>query len=64
MSDPMKPGTLALCIPAFNAAQFLPRLLGSAAAQKIPFDELLVYDDCSTDDTAEVARALGATVVQ
>jgi glycosyltransferase involved in cell wall biosynthesis len=56
--------TLALCIPAFNAAQFLPRLLRSAASQRIPFDEILVYDDCSTDDTAAVAESLGATVVR
>lgn len=59
----MNRGTLALCIPAFNAAAFLPRLLGSAARQHVPFDEVLVYDDCSTDDTAQVARALGATVI-
>ena len=55
--------TLALCIPAYNAAQFLPKLLQSAQAQAIPFDEILVYDDCSTDDTAEVARQYGAKVI-
>jgi len=56
--------TLALCIPAYNAAWCLPRLLGSAAAQTSPFDEILVYDDCSTDDTAAVAERLGARVVR
>lgn len=56
--------SLALCIPAYNAAAFLPRLLRSAAGQKTPFDEILVYDDCSTDDTASVAESLGATVVR
>lgn len=56
--------TLALCIPAYNAAWCLPRLLGSAAAQTVPFDEILVYDDGSTDDTAAVAEALGARVVR
>jgi glycosyltransferase involved in cell wall biosynthesis len=55
-------GTLALLIPAYNAAGFLPRLLGSAAAQTRAFDEIWVYDDCSTDDTASVATALGAKV--
>lgn len=55
--------TLALCIPAFNAAAFLPRLLTSARKQSVPFDEILVYDDCSTDDTAAVAQSLGANVV-
>lgn len=56
--------TLALCIPAYNASKYLPRLLKSAEAQTIPFDEVLVYDDCSTDNTAEVAEKYGATVVQ
>jgi glycosyltransferase involved in cell wall biosynthesis len=56
--------TLALLVPAYNAAKFLPRLLGGAAAQTRAFDEILVYDDCSTDDTAAVATALGAKVVR
>jgi glycosyltransferase involved in cell wall biosynthesis len=55
--------TLSLCIPAYNAASHLPRLLESARAQTEPFDEILVYDDCSTDDTADVARSYGATVI-
>ena len=56
--------TLALCIPAYNAAWCLPRLLGSAAAQTVPFDEVLVYDDCSPDNQVEVAEAHGARVVR
>lgn len=53
-----------MLIPAYNAAAFLPRLLSSAAAQTKPFDEVWVYDDCSADDTAAVARKLGARVVR
>lgn len=56
-------GTLALLIPAYNAARFLPRLLKSAQAQSVPFDEIYVYDDCSTDDTAAVAETFGAIVI-
>ena len=56
--------TLALCIPAYNAAWCLPRLLNSAAAQTVPFDEILVYDDCSPDDQVEVAESYGARVVR
>lgn len=55
--------TLALCIPAFNAAEHLPRLLESAHKQRIPFDEILVYNDCSTDNTADVAASFGARVI-
>jgi glycosyltransferase involved in cell wall biosynthesis len=56
--------TLALLIPAYNAATYLPRLLASAQRQTRPFDEIWVYDDCSTDDTAAVAEAWGARVVR
>jgi len=55
--------TLALCIPAYNAAAYLPRLLTSAVNQAIPFTEILVYDDCSTDSTAAIARSYGANVI-
>jgi glycosyltransferase involved in cell wall biosynthesis len=56
--------SLALLIPAYNACAFLPRLLESAARQTEPFDEIWVYDDCSTDNTAEVAKKLGANLVR
>jgi glycosyltransferase involved in cell wall biosynthesis len=56
--------TLSLLIPAYNAAWCLPRLLKSANAQTIPFDEIWVYDDCSTDDTAAVAEAHSAKVLR
>jgi glycosyltransferase involved in cell wall biosynthesis len=55
--------TIALCIPAYNAAWCLPRLLDSAQKQLIPFDEILVYDDCSTDNTKEMAEKYGAIVI-
>lgn len=55
--------TIALCIPAYNAAWCLPRLLISAKNQVIPFDEILVYNDFSTDNTAEIAEKYGAKVI-
>lgn len=55
--------TLALCIPAYNAAWCLPRLLNSAKKQHIQFDEILVYNDCSSDNTETIAREYGATVI-
>ena len=60
----MRVPTLALCVPAYKAAWCLPRLLGSASRQEIAFDEILVYDDASPDDTADVARTYGATVIR
>jgi glycosyltransferase involved in cell wall biosynthesis len=55
---------LALLIPAYNAAGYLPRLLASAAAQTEPFDEIWVYDDCSSDGTGAVTERYGARVVR
>lgn len=56
--------SIALLIPAYNAELYLPRLLRSAHAQREPFDEIWVYDDCSTDNTALVAEGLGAQVLR
>jgi glycosyltransferase involved in cell wall biosynthesis len=56
--------TLALCIPARNACAYLPRLFDSVARQTHAFDEVLVYDDASSDETGAMARACGATVVR
>jgi len=56
--------TLALCVPAYNAAAHLPRLFESVRRQTVPFDEVWVYDDASTDDTATVAAQFGAHVVR
>ena len=59
-----RPPRIALCVPAYNAARFLPRLFASVAEQTQPFDELWVYDDASSDDTADIAASLGARVVR
>lgn len=54
--------TIALCIPAFNAAAYLEDLLQSAHAQESAFAEILVYNDCSTDNTVIIAEKNGATI--
>ena len=55
--------TIALCIPAYNAENFLPRLLDSAMKQTIPFDEIFVYNDYSTDSTAQIAELYKAKII-
>jgi glycosyltransferase involved in cell wall biosynthesis len=54
---------LGLLIPARNAARTIGRLLGSAQRDNT-FDEILVHDDASTDDTAAVASRQGAVVMR
>jgi 4,4'-diaponeurosporenoate glycosyltransferase len=54
---------VSVIVPARNEAANLPHLLGSLAVQEPMPGEIIVVDDASTDATAEVARAHGATVV-
>ncbi len=54
---------ISVVIPSFNDADFLADCLAGLAAQTRPADEIIVVDNASTDATADVARAAGATVV-
>jgi len=54
-------GTISVIVPSYNAARFLPEAIASVRAQTRPALELIVVDDCSSDGSLEVARALGAT---
>ena len=45
-------------IPNYNYAAYLPARLGSVAEQTFPVHEVLILDDCSTDNSAEVISGL------
>lgn len=47
--------TVAVVIPAHNAGRYLARALASVRAQQRRADEVVVIDDGSTDETAEIA---------
>lgn len=55
---------LTVLIPAYNEAASLADTILSLRTQTVVPEEILVIDDCSTDDTAGVAERLGATVVR
>ncbi len=48
--------TVSLLVPCFNAESYLSDFIENISKQTIPFDEVLFYDDASTDDTAELLR--------
>ena len=51
-------------IPAYNEADSLTDSIRSLQQQTVTPAEIVVIDDCSTDATAEVASALGVTVLR
>jgi cellulose synthase/poly-beta-1,6-N-acetylglucosamine synthase-like glycosyltransferase len=55
---------VAILVPARNESAHIAPTLSDIKAQMSPADSLLVIADNCTDDTAEVARRLGADVVE
>jgi glycosyltransferase involved in cell wall biosynthesis len=55
---------VSVVIPAWRSADYVEEAVGSVRAQTIEPLELIVVDDASEDGTAEIARALGATVIE
>jgi hypothetical protein len=50
---------VSVIIPCFNYGHFLPESVGSVLGQAGVEPEVIVVNDCSTDDTAEVLARLG-----
>ncbi len=54
---------ISVIIPARNEEHRIPELLTSLFIQKIDMREILVIDDGSTDNTADICKKLGAQVI-
>jgi len=51
-----KTESISVVIPCYNYGHFLPDAVGSVLAQTLRPDEIIVVDDGSTDNTAEVCK--------
>ena len=55
--------SVSVVIPTFNYGRYLPRAVDSVLAQTRSAREVLIADDGSTDDTAEVVARYGDAVI-
>jgi biofilm PGA synthesis N-glycosyltransferase PgaC len=51
-------------VPAYNEAETIADTIRSLQAQSLLPEKIIVIDDCSKDNTADIARSLGVTVVR
>jgi len=56
--------SLTIIVPAYNEAATIGDTIRSLLAQTVLAESIIVVDDCSTDETASVAAALGAKVIR
>ena len=54
--------SISVVIPAYNAGKYLGRTIESVLAQSRAPDEIIIVDDGSTDNTADVAAGYGAKI--
>ena len=54
---------VSIVVPAYNAEATLPECLNALRTAMQPQDELILFDDGSTDSTRSIAEAAGAQIV-
>ena len=55
---------VSVVIPVYNGSKYLGKCLDAISASTYRSYEMIVVDDSSTDNSAEIARKKGATVFQ
>ena len=61
-SSPVRTKNIMVLLPAYNEAGAVGHVI-EGVQQVLPQADIVVIDDCSTDNTVQVARDAGATVV-
>jgi biofilm PGA synthesis N-glycosyltransferase PgaC len=55
---------LTAIVPAYNEAASVAQTIRSLQEQTLPPREIIVVDDCSIDETAQIAEGVGARVIR
>ena len=53
--------SVSVVIPTYNVSEIAGRAIQSASEQTVPVLEIIIVDDCSTDDTVAVIKRLEET---
>jgi glycosyltransferase involved in cell wall biosynthesis len=56
--------TYSLLVPCYNAAGYLDAFIANILKLTIPFDEIIFYDDASTDNTPQLIKQAGYKLIQ
>lgn len=56
--------TYSLLVPCYNAEAYINSFMESISKLNKAFDEVIFYDDASTDDTFKILTAKGCTVIK
>jgi glycosyltransferase involved in cell wall biosynthesis len=64
VSENMAPVKVSVCIPTYNGAEFIAAAIQSVLDQGFTDFELIVVDDCSTDDTMDIVRSFADPRIQ
>jgi glycosyltransferase involved in cell wall biosynthesis len=54
----------SLLVPCYNAEKYIDSFLGNFSRLSVPFDEMIFYDDGSTDQTARLLKYSGCRVIE
>ena len=61
-AQPVKGGRVSVALCTYNGAQYLKEQLESIASQTVLPYELVVCDDCSSDDTVAILKVFAGRV--
>lgn len=55
---------ISIVIPTYNSSRYMPALLDSIFHQAVKDMEVIIVDDCSTDDTVDIVKRYPARVIR
>src|SRR5690606_1874875 len=55
---------ISVCMASYNGSLYITEQISSILEQLIPGDELVIVDDCSTDDTIDIVKSFKSEYIK